>query len=221
MLGGNAFEAQNADRIHRWLLTALLNNAFSGQSDTALANTRRAVADNIQQQHFPDEAINAELRRAGRKASLEEDIIEDILAFTYGKPLTFLALSLLYDDNNWGNTNYHQDHIFPQALFTRKLMGSIGFSADRQKRYIELINHIGNLELLLPSENLEKSNKAFDQWLPTRDPKFRARHLIPQDNTLLRFEKFEQFIAAREDLIRQRLRTIFALPAVQSTAPSA
>ena len=83
------------------------------------------------------------------------------------------------------------------------------------------MNHIGNLELLLPSENLEKSNKAFDQWLPTRDPKFRARHLIPLDNTLLRFEKFEHFVAAREDLIRQRLRWIFGLPAVQRNVPSA
>lgn len=214
LLGSTPFEVNNATRIRRWLLTALLNNAFSGQSDAALTNTRRAVAENIQQQNFPDEAINAELRRAGRKASVEDDLIEAILAFRYGRPLTFLALSLLYEDNNWGNIKYHQDHIFPQALFSPKYMSSIGLNPDQQERYIELMNRIGNLELLLSAENQEKSDQQFEGWLSTRDASFRTRHLIPQDNTLLRFDKLEEFIATREDLIRQRLRTIFAPPVV-------
>ena len=188
---------------------ALLNNAFSGQSDTALTYTRRAVAEHIQEQDFPDEAINAELRRSGRKASIDDDTIDAILAFTYGKPLTFLALSLLYDDNMWGNINYHQDHIFPQALFTTKHMNSVGLSPERQKRYIELMNRVGNLELLRPSENLDKSNQNFEQWLATRDFSFRKRHLIPIGQYLLGFDKFEEFIADREELIRQRLKQIF------------
>jgi len=209
LLGSTPFEVSNATRIHHWLLMALLNNAFSGQSDTALTYTRRAVAEHIQEQDFPDEAINAELRRSGRKASIDDDTIDVILAFTYGKPLTFLALSLLYDDNRWGNISYHQDHIFPQALFTTKHMNSVGLSPERQKRYIELMNRVGNLELLLPSENLEKSNQNFEQWLATRDFSFRKRHLIPNGEYLLGFDKFEEFIADREELIRQRLKQIF------------
>jgi len=221
LLGSTPFEVSNATRIRRWLLTALLNNAFSGQSDTALTNTRRAIAENVQHQDFPDEAINAELRRAGRKASVDAEVIEDMLHFSYGKPLTFLALSLLYDDNNWGKVNYHQDHIFPQTLFTQRFMTGMGFNDERQKRYLELMNRIGNLELLLPPENLEKSNKDVEQWLATRDVGFRARHLIPLDNTLLHLDKFEEFIAAREELIRRRLRTILALPTISDIAPSA
>lgn len=205
LLGSTPFEVSNATRIHRWLLMALLNNAFSGQSDTALTNTRRAVAEHIQEQDFPDEAINAELRRSGRKASIDDDAIDTILALTYGKPLTFLALSLLYDDTRWGNINYHQDHIFPQALFTTKHMNSVDLSPERQKRYIELMNRIGNLELLLPSENLDKSNQDFEQWLATRDYGFMKRHLIPDNNNLLSFDHFVEFIASREELIRKHL----------------
>lgn len=144
---------------------------------------------------------------------MEDDLIEAILSFKYGRPLTFLALSLLYDDNNWGNIKYHEDHIFPQALFTRQFMTNNCLSADQQEKYNELMNRIGNLELLLPAENQEKSDTNFEEWLPTRETNFRVRHLIPQDNTLLRFDKFEEFIEVREELIRQRLRTIFALPA--------
>ncbi|MFL5655388.1 MAG: DUF262 domain-containing protein, partial [Ktedonobacteraceae bacterium] len=218
LLRSTPFEVSNATRIHRWLLMALLNNAFSGQSDTALTYTRRAVAEHAQANDFPHEAINAELRRSGRKASMEDDTIDAILAFTYGKPLTFLALSLLYDDNRWGNISYHQDHIFPQVLFKTKHMNSVDLSPERQKRYIELMNRVGNLELLLPSENLEKSSQDFEYWLVTHDCSFRKRHLIPDNDDLLSFDKFEEFINAREELIRQRLKTIVALPAPQSSS---
>src|SRR5439155_313897 len=82
--------------------------------------------------------------------------------------LTIIVLSLINDDNRWRNMSYHQDHIFPQALFTVKHMNNVGLSADRQKRYIVLMNRIANLELLLASENQEKSSQDVEQWLATR-----------------------------------------------------
>jgi hypothetical protein len=111
-------------------------------------------------------------------------------------------------------------HIFPQALFTTKHMNSVALSPERQKRYIELMNRIGNLELLLSSENQEKSSQYVEQWLATRTTDFRERHLIPNEEDLLGFNRFEDFIAAREELIRQRLKTIFGLSATQSSVPS-
>ena len=209
--GNTAFEIQNGFRIHRWLLTALLNNAFSGQSDRALNDTRRAVAECAQQEKdFPVDEINAELKRSARKASIDDDAIEIILSLLYGKPLTFLALSLLYENNNWGTFTYHQDHIFPRALFTSKHMDSLGISADQQKRYLELMNRVGNLQLLLPQENLEKSNQDFEHWLASRDLSFRRKHLIPDDNRLLSFDYFEEFINVREELIRKHFTNVLA-----------
>jgi Protein of unknown function (DUF1524) len=117
---------------------------------------------------------------------------------------------LLYDENKWGNSGYHQDHIFPQAIFSTKHMSSIGLSSDQQKRYLELMHRIGNLQLLLPQENLEKSNQDFECWLASRDPSFRRRHLIPDDNHLLSFDHFEEFIDAREELIRKHLTTVLS-----------
>jgi hypothetical protein len=199
---------------------ALLNNAFSGQSDTALTYTRRAVAEHIKDHDFPYAAINSELRRAGRTASIENGTIDAVLSLSYGKPLTFIALSLLNDDNRWRNVSYHQDHIFPQALFKTKHMNSVGLSPNRQKTYIELMHRIGNLELLLSSENQEKSSQDVEKWLSTRTTDFRERHLIPNEEDLLGFNRFEDFIAAREELFRQRLKTIFGLPETQSSVPS-
>jgi len=210
--GNTAFEIQNGFRIHRWLLTALLNNAFSGQSDRALNDTRRAVAECAKQgKDFPVEAINAELKRSGRKATVDDDTIETILSLTYGKPLTFLALSLLYDNHNWRNLSYHQDHIFPRALFTSKHMDRLGLSADQQKRYLELMNRVGNLQLLVPQENLEKSDQDFERWLASRDLSFRRQHSIPDDSRLLSFDYFEEFINARDELIRKHFTNVLAV----------
>src|SRR2546421_5065482 len=210
LLGGNQFEVKNASLIRIWLLMALLNNIFSGQSDRALSDTRRALEQSQDGKNFPVDAINAELKRSARKASFDDDTIDTILSLSYGKSLTFLALSLLYDQNNWGNLTYHQDHIFPQALFTSKNLSSVCSTIDQQKRYWDAMNRVGNLQLLLPGENLEKSNKDFEQWLATRDTSFRKRHLIPDDDRLLKFDNFEKFIAAREELICERLKHILS-----------
>jgi hypothetical protein len=67
------------------------------------------------------------------------------------------------------------------------------------------VDRVGNLQLLLAQENLEKSNQDFQSWLKTRDASFRRRHLIPEDDGLLQFEEFEEFVLAREKLIRERL----------------
>jgi hypothetical protein len=66
---------------------------------------------------------------------------------------------------------------------------------------------------------MEKSAKDFSEWVKTRDPSFRQEHLIPKNDNLLTLECFEEFIAAREDLIRERLRKLFQIdPAGETDA---
>ena len=89
-------------------------------------------------------------------------------------------------------------------------MDSLELSAVQQKRYLELMNRVGNLQLLVPQENLEKSNQDIEQWLASLDHSFRRRHLIPDDNRLLSFDHFEEFINAREELIRKHLTNVLA-----------
>jgi hypothetical protein len=134
----------------------------------------------------------------------------DFLSITYGRKLTFLALSLLYDDNNWGTMQFSQDHIFPQSQFSKKNMATARLDPQKQAQYPELRDRIGNLELLSLKENEEKAKKPFEQWLRTRDASFRKRHLIPADDRLLSFNRFEDFIEAREKLITERLQKLFS-----------
>ncbi|HEU5380438.1 MAG TPA: DUF262 domain-containing protein [Ktedonobacteraceae bacterium] len=209
LASGSASVVQDTRRIRQWFLLMLLNNTFSGQSDRALNDTRKALNEAQSDHAFPVEVINAELRRAGRKATFGPETVDTILNLTYGKPLTYLALSLLYGDNNEGNNDLHQDHIFPQDQFKPHRMTSAGLSSEQQKAYKELMNRLGNLQLLPGNENEEKSNQDFSTWLATRAPIFRQKHLIPDSDLLLTFDQFTGFMQAREDMIRQRLTEIF------------
>jgi hypothetical protein len=82
-------------------------------------------------------------------------------------------------------------------------MDRLKLSAVQQKRYLELMNRVGNLQLLITQENLEKSNQEFEDWLASRDHSVRRWHLIPDDNHHLSFDHFDEFINAREELIRK------------------
>jgi hypothetical protein len=105
---------------------------------------------------------------------------------------------------------FQQDHIFPRARVTPKRLADAGLSADRQARYAGLVDRLGNLQLLLPHENQAKSDRDFQEWLKSRDQDYRRRHLIPDDPALYDFNKFEEFVQAREELIRLRLRSLLA-----------
>ena len=198
-----------AGSIRSWLLMALLKGAFGRASDNLLRGIREAIMTSPAGAGFPVDAINERIRRTGLSPAFDDQAVDEILGLTYGGQQTFLALSLLYDYNGWATTQHHQDHIFPRSLFRTEQPDFSRLSADQQARYLELMNSFGNLELLTAEENLEKSNKDFQTWLRTRDADFRRRHLIPSDDALLPFDRFKEFVTAREELIRQRLRQLF------------
>lgn len=213
LLGSTHFDATNAAAIRRWLTAAMLNNAFGGASDTLLRETRRIIREHMDsgEKDFPVEQLNRRIAELGRSTEFDDALIDEMLSLPYGNRRTFLALTLLYDRKDWGITEFHQDHIFPRALFDEEQLDSAGVLSEKRGTYWELCNRLGNLELLLPNENMEKSAKPFSEWVRTRDVSFKREHLIPEDEDLFTFEFFEEFITSREQLIRERLRKLFQI----------
>ena len=207
-LGSTSYETRNALAMRRWLIMSLLNNVFGRASEQILTNTRKVIKDKEGIADFPFDALNTELMRMNYSVYLDETSLKRYLSTTY--PNAVLQLSLLYDDYLWGVLPHEQDHIFPQALFSKDNPVFCNLSPEQQNRYLALRDRIGNLELLLNDENNEKRAKPFETWLLSRDRSFRSRHLIPADDELLKFENFEAFIETREALIAARLRKIIA-----------
>lgn len=125
---------------------------------------------------------------------------------TYGQRTCFLALSTLYEEQNWSSSLYHIDHIIPRTLCTRRSLQGRGISESRIDEILACVDRIGNLQLLLGRENSEKAGMPFGDWIRTRDGGFLEMHLIPPEPHLWVPEAFPEFVAAREDLIRKRLR---------------
>lgn len=202
--GTTAFEVRNASRIRQWLVMCLLNGVFGGASDNMLRDIRAVLQKHPTADHdFPIDDANLVIKRANRTASFDDVAINEILAITYGRQQTFLALSVLYDDCAWGTAKFHQDHIFPRSMFKAKDLvgtGRAGWITDKDR--------LGNLCLLWSRENQEKSDQPFEDWLRTRDASFRKRHLIPEDPKLWKFERFGDFLKAREKLISERLKVV-------------
>jgi hypothetical protein len=122
-----------------------------------------------------------------------------VLSATYGKDTCFLALSLLYDEKNWGTINYSIDHLFPREAFKKNV-------ADQVK---ELRDNFGNLALVIGDENSGKIDRPLNEWLATRSPDYLKRHLIPSDQSLWHIGRFEDFLIERRKLLRERLQYVF------------
>lgn len=207
LMTGNKVDVKNATAIRRWLTAALLNNVFGGSSDSILASIRSVIKEAKSTSDFPVDLINKKVTESGRRGKFDVDAVDNFLGIEYKSLRSFLAISLLYDDNNWGDKEIHQDHIFPEDMFSYTEMQNKEME-DQWHQYYELKDRVANLELLTQQENLEKSNKPFDEWIATRDKSFLKRHLIPDDPELWKFENFEAFSDKREELIADRLFTL-------------
>lgn len=209
---GSHYDVRNALLVRRWLIASLLNNAFGGSSDSLLSSIRSVLRDLGPGHDFPMGLVNRRISESGRRAHFDDIALNSLLGISYRDREAFLALSLLYDDNNWGDREIHQDHIFPEDMFRLSRWKLAGLEDEWYENY-SLSNRIANLELLTQQENLEKLDKPFEEWISTRDPSFMKRHLIPEDPELWKLQNFRGFVAGREDLIRKRIAAMYGRPA--------
>jgi hypothetical protein len=198
--GESSYEVTNAARVRVWLLSALLNRVLSGSSDTMLTKLRDALQrHSIPRGDFPVAALDEVVRTAGRISATSEDALEKVMEIEYGDSTCFLALSLLYDERNWGTIQYSIDHLFARDSFKKP-------APDHLK---ELRDDFGNLALVIGNENSGKNSMPLAQWLSTRTPEYLTRHLIPEDPSLWQIANYEQFLIERRKLIRNRLKKVF------------
>jgi hypothetical protein len=208
VFGTRIDEVHIAKRIRYWLLCALLSRAFGAHSDSILLNARMVLQQPSGEADFPVEDLNRQLVTFGAVSNVNEAVINTVLATTLSS--AFVPLALLYDQKNWGNMIWHVDHIFPKDRLQQKTLAENGIASDKIARYSQLRDSICNLELLTERENTQKQDKLFESWIKTRSEEFKDEHLIPKDDTLYTLDRFEEFIAERSMLIRQRLEAMLA-----------
>lgn len=198
-------------QIFKWLAIALLKRTFSGQPDNIL----RPIRTVIDKDHdsFPFDEILNKLKGSTKSMIFNDDEIENIFYYQYGQPYTYSALAIIYPTLDFKN-KFHQDHIFPKKLFTRKRLEKLKLDEESIDSYMNNYNYLANLQLLNGIPNQEKSGKDFKKWIfdtyPDKEDRkaYMKTHYIPDVD--LSFENFEEFIEERTNLIIAAFKKVLA-----------
>lgn len=207
--GTSTFDVDNRERIRRWLFSCLLNGVFGGNSDQTIATCRDTIRESFRHDRdFPLGQLARDLlSRRNRYIAFDDEGVKKLLATQYGHRHTSLALSLLYDGRQL-RARYHVDHIVPTALLSERSLRDRGVPGPLIERIRASVNRLGNLQLLIDRENLNKSDGELAPWLATRGAGYLEQHLIPEDTALWQPEAFLDFLDAREDLMRKTIKRI-------------
>ena len=197
----------NVQLIKKWFIRAMLKQFFSGQPDNVLRPLRNIIKNqNILD--FPFDEIIQHFEKTNRTLDITDANIESLLDLKYGNSNILAVMSVLYPWADLQNI-FHIDHIFPKAEFSMKKLRQRGI--ENTDDFIDDFNYIANLQLLEGPVNTSKNDKDFKEWFeekyPTEEAKnsYRQKHLIPIGIDLA-FEKFPEFLEAREVLIREQLK---------------
>lgn len=209
--------------IKEWLARVLLKGTFGGQPDNIYPKMRELINANLGK--FPLQETIAHYRGGRKSISFSEDDIESLLDLQYGKPKTYCALTLLYPGLNY-NFKYHQDHIHPQSFFNKKHLRSLGLSDEQCEAFIEVCNGLPNLQLLQATQNIEKSDKPFSDWLSLNYPSksdqesFLMQHYINTSNSLA-FDDFLSFVEIRRKALKIQFMNMLNVKPLQDSEEGA
>jgi hypothetical protein len=146
--------------IFKWLVMVLLKRTFSGQPDNVLRPIRDVIESS--KDGFPLDGIVSKLKGSTKAISFDDDEIDNLLYYQYAQAYTYSILAFICPSLDFRN-KFHQDHIFPKKIFTRKRLKTRNIDEDKIEFYLNNYNYLANIQLLEGIPNQEKSGKDFDK----------------------------------------------------------
>jgi hypothetical protein len=201
---------KRAKDVDTYLLRASLAGAFSGQPDNLIDAMVRSIEE---LKEFSLEELFGVIRSQGRSLELTE---ERFWQMGYGSEMVHLLFNLWYRDYNYTpayeNNLPQVDHIFPQSALKRvKIENPRTGRKDLIKYREPERNQLANCMLLSREENGAggKWDTMPEDWFKGKGSGYLKRHLVPSDPDLWKMDRFDDFIAERKKLIRERFAGLF------------
>ena len=195
--------------IKKWVCLSLLKGVFGSQSDAVLTSIKKAInkelIENSKSPIFPLERIKDEFKgNPAKNLSFDDDFIEGLLTTQKDASDCFTILSLIYSHLNFGNQEYHKDHLHPASYFYNSKKEDY-LSEEDFKFYTDPTNwnSILNLQLLNGTLNQSKLDKPLKNWVNNNSIDI-LNQLIP--NVSLEIVDFKLFIEARKKLLIDQLK---------------
>ncbi|MBS1911109.1 MAG: DUF262 domain-containing protein [Bacteroidetes bacterium] len=198
---------KSARDIDTYLLRSSLAGAFGGQPDSMLDVLTRKT-DELER--FDIDEVFGQIRSQGRSLELTEDRLWQM---GYQSNNIHLLFNLWYRGFNhtpaFDNNMPQIDHIFPVSLLRKEKAVNPSTGRRDVVRYKEPTrNQLANCMLLTRAENGAggKGDTSPAEWFADKPQEYLEQHLIPNDSALWTIERFEDFVEARKELIREKFR---------------
>ena len=185
-----------ADDFRQYVGRTLLARSFSGSPDSLIDEVNRGID---QRHNFNTREVFQDIRNNGRNVDFPKSAV---LGLNYLTPQLHLLFNLWHPHADYqpaysGNSP-QVDHIFPQSIMRKNKI--------RAEKY----HRLGNCMLLTAEENGAggKRDKLPDEWFQEErgTSEYLDKHLIPKNSDLWRIEKFDDFLAKREQMIVDKFR---------------
>lgn len=198
-------------QIRGWILRSQLKaGVFGSGLDTLLAGLRRVVRE-APDPSFPVGPLEREMGRQGKAPRFSEEELEDLAETKFGNSRVFALLTVLYPGVDV-NGDYHVDHIWPRAKFTKSERRKAGVADDQLDEYMGRVNRLPNLQLLEGPENESKRDRLPDAWISEfiTDDQRRAEYIARHDLEGLGADvtAFPEFYEQRRKVLQSRLREV-------------
>lgn len=192
--------------IKEWIIKSTLKRIFTGSENITKIVRDVVLGNGINL--FPLKEIKEKLKIIpGKSINFSEEEVESLLDYRYYNEGTFSILQLLYPDLDYRN-KFHIDHIYPKSKFNQKYLKKQ--NVDFSQLYD--CNYLANLQLLYGSQNIEKSNREFKDWLDENfseeeKKEYFKKNYIPT-NIDFTFKNYNEFLLARDELLLKQLKKI-------------
>lgn len=188
-----------------YLLRVLLTGAFSGRPDGLIDKIVHVIQKS---KGFRAKEIFGVIREDGRNLALSES---QLFEMGYGSRNIHLLFNIWHPRADyaplWDGHLPQVDHIFPRSLLKKVKVENPETGHLTLQRYTAYdINQLANCMLLPASENGagDKSDTPPDEWFDGKTADYLELHCIPTNKKLWKLNNYEQFIAARKQLIREK-----------------
>jgi uncharacterized protein with ParB-like and HNH nuclease domain len=192
-----------------YLIRSLLSGAYSGTPDSII----NAAVEQIKKDHgFVTANQFAVLRDNNRALEITP---QRFFGEGYGSDSIHLLFNWWYRDFNYDpafkNNLPQVDHIFPQSLLKKvKAHNPDSGQTSLMKYKADLRDQFANCMLLTREENGSggKTDIPPEQWFANKDDAYLDKHIIPRDRSLLKMERFDEFVTARKALLLEKFKPL-------------
>lgn len=116
---GGTLDDDSKKELKKYMVIVQLKKLFGTASNSVLTSIREALKNAKDSSFSMDNLKDVRLAGDRNLRYTEEEV--DAMFDTYEVgPYTFMLLSLLYPDLNYGSKEFHQDHMHPYASFEEK-----------------------------------------------------------------------------------------------------